>query len=546
MQARLALLAGEAQPDALDILPDRPISIGRSRDNSVVLPQDDQASRLHARLYFEGGRWLLRDFGLNGTCIDDARVNQVAELADGNEIRIGGVRFSFHVADTPAGPAARSTTERPTSTGEARPQSSRFGPDDLSALTQFMTGAVEARETSEVARLAVQSVFYQTGAAFAGLFNIDPTDPLPKVVWPEAAVGDDVLARQLTRRVQRENRVVWLAEDTAATMPTSSHYAAEYADAIALPLKSGSRAAAALHLYKESGYFSERDRRFAEAVATFAAHVMNGHRSRRVLAAENARLKAGLTDGDELLGDSPVMAALRADLARAAAQPRPVLFHGEAGAGKAAAALEAHRRGPRGRGPFVAVRCASLPPALLEAELFGYRKGSFSGADRDHAGLAALAEDGTLYIDEVADLPTDCQAKLLRLIESRTVLQIGASTDTRLDVRVMAATRRDLGAEVAAGRLRADLVKAISTVVVTIPPLRDHAEDIPYLAQFFLDRIGAECRRTCRMTPDALKTLQGQPWPGNVRQLRCVLESTAALAGEDTITGEDLKAFLGD
>lgn len=552
MQARLAVLDGNALPTTVDLTPERPISIGRSRDNTVVIPNEDQASRLHARVYFENGRWLLRDFGLNGTRIDSARVNQVAELADGNEIRIGSVRFRFQLPDQSRSSKSGSSTidvlvkSDTRAVNPASAANARWKAEELTALHQFMVSAVDAKEIPELGRIAVQSLFFQTGAAFAGLFTLDPTDPMPRVVWPETAKIDDQLARQLTRRVQRDHRIVWLAEDTAATLPTlSGTMSSLYADAMALPLKSGRQVHGAIHIYKSGGYFSERDRKFAEAIAGFAASVWRGLKGRRVLEAEVSRLKATSPDGDELLGDSPTMVTLRTQLAQAAAGPRPVLFYGEPGVGKEVAARQAHRRGPRADTPFVTVRCATIAAGLLESELFGYRKGAFSGADRDHTGLVAQADDGTLYFDEISDLSADCQAKLLKLIERRTYRPVGATYDSRADVKVMAATRKDLAAEVRAGRFRADLHGALKTTEVALPPLREHAEDVPHLAQFFLDRLAAECRREWTLSPEAVRLLRERPWPGNVRQLKSVLGHAAAAVTGDAITDEDLRGILG-
>jgi Nif-specific regulatory protein len=550
MRARLAVLDGEARPTQLDLGPDRAISIGRSRDNTVVLPHEEQASRLHARVYFENGRWLLRDFGLNGTRIDSARVNQVAELADGNEIRIGGVRLKFEVTDSSSRSSVRGSTvtDRPSASDTLHVPAAgpRWNTDELAALNQFMTSAVEARDLPELGRAAVQTLFYQTGAAMVGLFTLDPSDPVAKVVWPDTAKIDEHLARQLTRRVHLHHRLIWLAEDSAATLPTqSSSGCGMYADALALPLMSGKKAHGALHLYKIGGYFSDRDRKFAEAVAGFAAPVWQTLKARRVLEADVARLKAAVQDGDELVGDSPTMVALRTELMRVAGGPRPVLFRGEPGVGKELAAREAHRRGPRAEGPFVAVRCAATPNALFEPELFGYRKGAFSGADKDHPGLVAQADDGTLFFDEVADLPPDCQTKLHRLIERKTYRPVGATYDSRADVKVMAATRKDLAAEARAGRFRSELFGILRVCEVSIPPLRAHPEDVPHLAQFFLDRLGADCRREWSLTPEAVRLLRERPWPGNVRQLRSVLAHATAAASGEEITEADLRKLLG-
>ncbi|MBO0700208.1 MAG: sigma-54-dependent Fis family transcriptional regulator, partial [Zavarzinella sp.] len=189
--------------------------------------------------------------------------------------------------------------------------------------------------------------------------------------------------------------------------------------------------------------------------------------------------------------------------------------------------------------------CGATPTALLEAELFGYRRSAFSGADKDHPGFVAHADDGTLFLDEVAELPPDCQTKLLKLIEARTYRPLGASFDSRADVKVMAATRKDLGAEARAGRFRPELATALRATEVQVPPLRAHLEDIPHLAQFFLDRIGADHRREWALAPDAVRLLQERRWPGNVRELKSVLAHAAAVVSGETITADDLRALLG-
>lgn len=538
MRATLALVDGTASPDVVDLAPDRPISIGRSRDNTVVLPHEEQASRLHARVYYERGRWLLRDFGLNGTKVGNARVNQVAELADGTEIRIGAVRFRFRLP-APASPPTTADRSAASETMALSAPGPRWTADELTALNQVMATAVEARETGDLARGLVQAVFYQTGATACGLFSLDPSDPVPKYVWPESARPDEAQARQLTRRVHRDHRTVWLAEDTAVTQ---SRLSGPAADALAVPLKAGGKVLGALHLYKTSGYFSDRDKRFAEAVAGFAAPVVGGLRERRALEAEVGRLRAAVPDGDELLGDSRPMVSLRLELARAAAGTKPILLRGEAGVGKKLAAREAHRRGPRADGPLVVVRCSTTPAAVLEAELFGYRRGAFSGADREFSGSVAEADEGTLFVDEVGDLPDGCQVRLLRLIERGTYRPLGATLDSRSDVWVMAGTRKDLHAEVQAGRFRADLLTALRGSEVIVPPLRTHADDIPLLAQFFLGRMGAEWEREWTLAPEAVDRLRDQPWPGNVRQLRGVLAAAATSAPADTITPDDVRA----
>jgi DNA-binding NtrC family response regulator len=243
---------------------------------------------------------------------------------------------------------------------------------------------------------------------------------------------------------------------------------------------------------------------------------------------------------DELVGDSPAMRQLRALIARVAPQPATVLIVGESGTGKELVATALHKQGRPASGPLVAVNCAAIPPTLMEAELFGYRKGAFSGAERDYPGMFQQADEGTLFLDEVGDLSPDCQAKLLRVIETKTFKPLGTTTELKADVRVITATNRDLESEVRAGRFRQDLYFRLKVVTIPVPPLRAHAEDIPALSEFFLKRLAEECRKPVKLTPAALKKLQAYSWPGNVRQLRSVLENAIVMSDCESL---DVGAF---
>jgi two-component system response regulator HydG len=231
---------------------------------------------------------------------------------------------------------------------------------------------------------------------------------------------------------------------------------------------------------------------------------------------------------------------LRQQISRAAPQPFTVLIQGESGSGKELVAQALHRYSSRGDGPLVVTNCAAIAPTLLEAELFGYRKGAFSGADRDHPGLFEQADEGTLFLDEVGELSLECQAKLLRVIEGKAFRPVGGTRDVKVDVRVIAATHRDLEQEVKAGRFRQDLMFRLKIIALRVPPLREHSEDIPELARFFLERLSIQCRRSFKLTSLAMKRLQAYPWPGNVRQLRAVLESAAVMSEADAIDADAL------
>ncbi|MCE9531838.1 MAG: sigma 54-interacting transcriptional regulator [Planctomycetes bacterium] len=544
MRGRLCLLEGEARPEVVEMSPDTPISLGRSRDNTIVIPRDEHTSRLHAKISFENGRWMVRDFGLNGTKVDNERIDQVAELDHGMEVRIGDVRFRFTTPDKPGlSSVHKITADKIDVTNTIPISTTKLHVDELSTLCQFMASAVEAIDPHELIHQGLQTLKYQTGACLVGFLSLDPTDPMPKMIIPETATVDVHLSRLLTRRIQREGKPVWLGGDSSPTRPASESLT-PFDDALCLPLKAGGESLGALHVYKTSSVFADKDVRFCEALAGYLAHALHVLKEKRKLEAENTRLRSHLSTADDLLGDSPAMVNLRTRITRAATQQFTVLIQGESGTGKELVALALHRRSPRNGGPFVVVNCAAIPSSLMEAELFGYRRGAFSGAERDHPGLFQQADEGTLFLDEIGELSADCQAKLLRVIEGKAFRPIGATSDIKSDVRIVAATNRNLEAEVKSNHFRQDLYFRLKVIEINVPPLRDRPEDIPYLVQYFLDKLAIECRRTVHLTSAALKLLQDHPWPGNVRQLRAMLESTVAMSDTDTIDVDNVKRML--
>jgi two-component system response regulator PilR (NtrC family) len=243
----------------------------------------------------------------------------------------------------------------------------------------------------------------------------------------------------------------------------------------------------------------------------------------------------------ELLGDSPPMAQARALIAKLARSQAPVHISGESGTGKELAARLIHALGPRAERPFVPVNCGAIPHDLIESELFGHVKGSFTGAHADKAGLFQAADGGTLFLDEVADLPLALQVKLLRAIQEKAVRPVGAPREVPADVRVLSATHRDLGALVAAGSFRQDLYYRINVIGLRMPPLRERPEDIPPLVQDILARLAAAHGRALpRLEAAAMKRLLGYGFPGNVRELENILERALTLCEGDRITAEDL------
>jgi two-component system response regulator PilR (NtrC family) len=248
------------------------------------------------------------------------------------------------------------------------------------------------------------------------------------------------------------------------------------------------------------------------------------------------------TPGPRLIGNSHVMQSLREMIARVARSQAPVHIFGESGTGKELVARLVHESGARSDGPFVAVNCGAIPTELMESELFGHKRGSFTGAVADKKGLVQTAEGGTLFLDEVADLPLHMQVKLLRVVQEKTVRPIGESREEAVDVRILSATHKNLADLVAEGRFREDLFYRINVIEMRVPSLRERKEDIPDLANAILARLSHRMRVDApRLDDGALLALRDYSFPGNVRELENVLERAMTLCVGGVITAENIK-----
>ncbi len=244
-----------------------------------------------------------------------------------------------------------------------------------------------------------------------------------------------------------------------------------------------------------------------------------------------------------LLGQSPCMVALRERIQRLAHSDAPVAIVGESGSGKELAARDLHAHSVRSAYPFVAVNCGAIPEALMESEFFGHRRGAFTGAHEERAGFFQAAHLGTLFLDEVAELPPAMQVKLLRAIQEGGVRKLGSTREEKVDIRIVSATHRDLAAEVRAGRFRQDLYFRLQVIELQVPPLRARRDDIPLLCEAILARL-VRGRCTLDVSADALRWLQAQAFPGNVRELENVLERALATDLDGEIGIDDLQLAL--
>jgi DNA-binding NtrC family response regulator len=266
--------------------------------------------------------------------------------------------------------------------------------------------------------------------------------------------------------------------------------------------------------------------------------------AQRRMLAENLLLKEELSarlGAPRIVGESAALKHAILAVQRAAPSDATVLIEGESGTGKELVARALHALSPRSARPFVAINCAAIPEALLEAELFGHERGAFTGATARKPGKFEMAHRGTLFLDEIGDLPLPLQAKILRALESRSFDRLGGLSPVHVDVRIVAATNRNLRDMVAARQFREDLYFRLSVVPITVPPLRDRRDDIPILARHFVDRVGRDVKKRVTLSEAAMAALQGYDWPGNVRELQNCIERAIILTSGDTIQPRHLK-----
>ena len=264
------------------------------------------------------------------------------------------------------------------------------------------------------------------------------------------------------------------------------------------------------------------------------------------LESENARLRADVESRYEMVGSSFSIRSVLDRVEKVAASPARVLITGENGTGKELVARALHRQSARARKPFIEVNCAAIPGELIESELFGHMKGSFTGAVADRPGKFEQAHEGTIFLDEIGDMSMSAQAKVLRVLEDGVVTRIGGSKPTKVDVRVIAATNKNLDTEIADGRFREDLYYRLNVVPLHLPPLRERREDIPSLVRYFVEQLSQREGMPPRpVDDDAVQLLGSLEWPGNVRELRNTIERLMILAAGPTVTVADVERQVG-
>lgn len=554
MFAFLTALNGPRTGSNFLLAAERENRIGRDNDCAVVLT-DPLCSRTHAIIIRDADGWWVRDSGSrNGTFLNNQKIDE-ARLIDGFQLRMGSSEFAFQERDQRPKEFAQPDLSQSRTHFFDNPlvQTGALGdssddvawlPDDEDShdflvVVQLCIRLLGCSDPSEVMAVSLSVVQQMTGASVSAFLWTSGDGGLKvKAVEPAEAAGRVITADSVGELVCRRRQAIWLRSPTDDRPPAAL---AQLADAICLPILPPKSPPGVLHLYRDDGPFDKKHFQFAQSVARIVVAALTSVHQQSLLREENRRLMDKSGHFDELIGECPPMLRLKEMITRVARATGCLLIRGESGAGKELVARAVHRLGGRADRPLLSVNCAAIPRDLIESQLFGYQRGAFTGADKDHAGWFEQADSGTLFLDEIGELTLEGQAKLLRVLDGHPFLPVGGNREIHVDVRVIAATNRDLAEFVRAKRFREDLFYRLSVFELIVPPLRDRGSDIGLLIDRFLDHFRREHGRPrLLLSAAARQKLLTYPWPGNVRQLRNALDSAVVLATGEDIQAEDL------
>jgi len=513
-------------------------SIGRSTSNSLCV-EDPSVSRNHCVLTSKGEGFHISDRGsANRTYINGLPLEEHT-LRNGDEIKIGESLFLFAAegdsAERPDArrPAPKSIHEASTQMlplpGRAAEPSGKYY-EALVSLGQAAPsiGGLEALEEH-----ILTSICWAVPAEYAmlALAGLSPGDPDAVREWQEGPVD----AKAAAAAAELAERIM---ADPAAVLPNRATPAA-----VGVALRAFDRLIGVLCLASSNPdvRFDEGHLRFLTSAAGVAAILLDGAVSARIRDAENRQRSAAINLEHNMVGDSLEMRRVFETIAKVAPTDSTVLLRGESGTGKELAARAIHRNSLRARKPFVAVNCAALTEPLLESELFGHEKGAFTGAVVQKKGKLEEASGGTVFFDEVTEMSPVLQAKLLRVLQEREFERVGGTRPIQADVRIVAATNRDLEEATRQGSFRPDLYYRLNVVSLNLPPLREHPDDIKLLAAHLVQKHSRKLKRNVAgISPEALACLTSYDWPGNVRELENAIERALVLGTTDMVRLEDL------
>jgi Nif-specific regulatory protein len=552
MPPRLAAISGKLK-GAIFALNEETLIVGRETAANLCVA-DPSVSRRHSRIEKKESGFVITDLeSLNGTFVNDVPVRSRV-LEHGDRVRIGDSQFLFltHEGDATSKSSDVKLDEAHVLSGstvqirfdDAIYQMTR----DLSVLMKISTGINSIRGLDNLLQRLLELLFEvvpaQRGAILLtgeNSFETSLVFGLDREHGKDAAVH---VSRTIVKQVLRDG-VALLANDAPSetTLVTDSLIAARTRSVMCVPLILFDRKLGVLYLDSTLTHdqFNRDHLQLVTAIAGIAAVAIENARQFEWLETENERLQADVNIEHNMVGESDAMQRVYHFISKVAPTDATVLIGGESGTGKELAARALHRNSKRAQKPFMAVNCAALNESLLESELFGHEKGSFTGAFAQKKGRLEIANGGTVFLDEAGELTPPLQVKLLRVLQEREFERVGGTVTISVDLRVIAATNKNLEEAIEVGQFRQDLYYRLNVVSLEMPALRERRDDIMLLANYFADKYCSRCNRKLKgFSAEARSYLTAYDWPGNVRELENTIERAVVLGTTDLILPEDL------
>ena len=516
--------------------------VGRAPDNKLVI--DDPAIQpYHAQVLRDGKGWVLSSLDRAAVLMVNGKERRHHSLKDGDILHMGGTELTFTTTE----PAANTTSQR-----TLAPVLPPSGPDPrFEKIATFAEKLLLGMQVPEIFKILLDAVIELTGASKGFLIHINGD----RLVIPAARnvdrvdvesdpsmVSDSVIARVIK---DRRSLIVGDARNDTILGQSKSVVDLRLQSVMCVPLLAKDQLIGVLYVGTEGvgKLFTADDLELLKIFAAQAALILHNALLLNELILENedlAREVAGGTGGS-MIGSHSSMKDVFHTLDKVAPTDISLLVVGETGTGKELVARELHKRSNRANGPFISINCGAIPENLLESELFGHKKGAFTGALHDKQGKFEDANGGTLFLDEIGEMPMNLQVKLLRVLQEREIERVGEGKPRAVDIRVVSATNKNLEEEIKEGRFREDLYYRLNEILVELPPLRDRGDDITMIAQHLMRRY---CKlypgRAVGFTPEALAALKSYVWPGNVRQMENRVKKALVLADGPMLSPQDL------
>lgn len=569
--AYLIPVAGPLEKTTISLLEDE-VSVGRDSSNSISI-RDYSVSRRHCVIKRDSESFKILDLeSANGTFVNDLPAGEQL-LKHGDQIGIGRALFLFqfvegeHDGTHSSVELSDDELNRPATTQLPSKDAVYLKPDavkaalgnggriarDLNALLKISTMLSTVRQLAQLETTLLQTLLETIPADRGAILRVHEnseevvasygTDKIPR---PQQPIR---ISRSVVQKVMRKGVAILCVDvrDDQSLGDAESLFAAQVHSLLCVPLIIRDRVAGLIYLDTSNRgiVLDEGHLQLVTAVGSIAAVAIENVQHLEWLQGENQRLHQQVNLEHNMIGESPRMRDVYRFIERVAPASTTVLIRGESGTGKELVAHAIHSNSDRSAKQFVAINCAVLSEPLLESELFGHEKGAFTGAVAQKRGRLEVADGGTLFLDEVGELAPATQAKLLRVLQERQFERLGSTRSINVDVRIIAATNRNLEEAIKSGRFRDDLYYRLNVISLTLPPLRERRDDIPLLAYYFIEKYSKKCKRLVNgISPEARACLVAYDWPGNVRELENTIERAIVLGNTEVIVPEDLPESL--